>query len=70
MVVGGQGSFDLGAGGPVVPDAGRQGEAALASAGEDAGLGSAAVLFEAELALEGVEDGLDPLTDTGKSTVP
>lgn len=28
------------------------------------------VVFEAELALEGVEDGLDPQTDAGKSTVP
>ncbi len=32
--------------------------------------GSAAVLFEAELALEGVDDGFDPLPDPGDLSVP
>jgi hypothetical protein len=63
VVVGDQESFDRGSGGPVVPDAGGEGEESLASAGENSGWGSATVLFEAEPALEGVDDGRDPLTN-------
>jgi hypothetical protein len=36
----------------------------LGSAGDHTGWGSAAVLFQAELAFEGVDDRLDPLADT------
>ena len=49
--------------GPAVPDAGREGEDALADAGPDAGRDMTAVIFERELAFEGVVDRLDPLPD-------
>jgi hypothetical protein len=68
--VGDQGAFDLGASGPVASDAGGQGEESLSGAGEDSDRGPAAVLFEAELALEGVEDRLDSLPDMGDFPVP
>lgn len=48
--------------------------AAAMAAGGDAGVdpaqGSAAVFFEGELALEGVEDRLVPLPDAGEVAVP
>src|SRR6516225_639365 len=51
---------------PVVPDTGREGEQPLSNANGDAGVGPAAVRFEAELSLEGVVDRLDALADPTK----
>src|SRR5215218_5848385 len=48
---------------PVVPDAGREREDALADARPDTVGCVPAVLFERELALERVVDRLDPLAD-------
>src|SRR5215213_2485403 len=48
---------------PVVPDADCEREDALADARPDPVGSVGAVLFQGELALEGVVDGLDPLTD-------
>jgi hypothetical protein len=48
-----------------MPDRGGQGEQAGGDAGADPGQGPAAVSFEGELAFEGVDDGLDPLTLPG-----
>ena len=61
MVVGDQGSSDGLAECVVVPDHGGEGEDALRDPGADAGEGSAAVVFEVELAFEGVVDRLDDL---------
>ena len=47
----------------VVPDGGGEGEESLEDAGGDAGVGSAAVAFEVELAFEGVVDRLDDLAE-------
>src|ERR671932_2816253 len=60
VVIGGEaaaGLTDL----PVVPDAGREGEHALADPHPDTGEGATAMALERELALEGVDDRLDPL---------
>src|SRR2546423_7092006 len=57
------------AGLPVVPDAGGEGEDALADACPDAGEGAAAVVFEGELAFGGVDDRFDPLTDAAEGAV-
>src|SRR3989442_10559282 len=54
---------------PVVPDASVEGEQALSDPHEDAEVGPAAVLFEPELALEGVVDGLDALPDPAQLAV-
>src|SRR5436309_6007199 len=48
---------------PVVPDAGGEGQHALADACPDAFGDVTAVVFERELALGGVVDRLDPLAD-------
>ena len=69
MVVGGEGSFAGGAGGPVVPYPCGQGEEALGDAGEHAGGGAAAVVLEAELAFQGLVDGLDPLSEAAEVAV-
>jgi hypothetical protein len=61
VVVGGQGSLDGGAGGPVVLDRRVECEEALDDAGPEPGGDSAAVAVQAELALEGPDDGLDAL---------
>ena len=61
MVVGGEGSFVAGVDLPVVPDGGGEGEQALADACPDAFGDVCAVVFEGELAFEGVVDRLDPL---------
>src|SRR5437667_72786 len=45
----------------VVPDGGGEGEQALQHAGGHAGVGTSAVLFEVELAFEGVVDRFDQL---------
>src|SRR5438309_2245037 len=60
-VVGKQGSLDWLAGAVVVPDRGGQGQDALHDAYPYPGGGVPAVLFEVELALEGVVDRLDDL---------
>jgi hypothetical protein len=54
--------------GPVVPDSDGEGEEFGPDASIDAGEGAAAVAFEAELAFEGVEYGLDPLADATEIT--
>src|SRR5438477_8168804 len=54
---------------PVVPYAGVEGEQALSNPDEDAEVGPAAVLFEPELTLEGVVDGLDALPDPAQLAV-
>ena len=46
----------------VVPDGGGQGKDALQDPDEDPAGGSASVVFEVELAFEGVVDRLDDLT--------
>ena len=61
VVVGHQRPHDGRAGGVVVPDGGGQGEDPLQDPDGDAVVGPAAVLFEVELALEGVVDRLDGL---------
>src|SRR5512147_149540 len=48
---------------PAVPDASGEGEEALADARPDADRDVTAVLFERELAFEGVVDRFDPLAD-------
>ena len=49
-----------------MPDSGGEGEEAGGDSGVGAFEGAPAVLFEGELAFEGVEDGLDPLPDTAE----
>src|SRR6476660_2673794 len=61
VVVGRQGSLDALADDFVVPDHGGQGQHPLPDPGEDAGGGPSTVQFEVELALVGVEHGLDGL---------
>ena len=63
MVVGDQGSLDLGADEPDVPDAGVEGEEPLDDAGPESCGDAAAVAFEAELAFQGPDDGLDALAE-------
>src|SRR5215472_1240619 len=63
VVVRDQRALVRGADEPVVPDASIEGEQALSDPHEDAQVGPSAVLFEPELALEGVVDGLDALAD-------
>ena len=61
VVIGDQRALVLGTQLPVEPDGRGQGEQPLADPGVDAGWGAAAVLLQ--LALEGVDDALDPLAD-------
>jgi hypothetical protein len=63
VVVGDQGSLDGGADLPVVPDAGVEGEEPLDDAGPESCGHAAAVAFEAELVLQGPDDGLDALAE-------
>ena len=70
MIVGGEGSLDGCPDAPVMPDRGGEGQEPGGDAGVDAGQGSPAVVFESELAFEGVEDGLDPLTAAGELPKP
>jgi len=65
VVVGGEVSSGL-SGVPVVPEADDEDEEALRDAGAEAGHGVGAVVFERELAFEGVEDRLDPLADAAE----
>src|SRR5215469_13754523 len=69
VVVGDQGALVRSVDEPVVPDAGCEGEQALSDPREDAKVGTPAVLFESELALEGVVDGLDALPDPAQLAV-
>src|SRR5215831_17019723 len=69
VVVGDQGALVRGIDEPVVPDAGVEGEQALSDPYEDAKVGAPAVLFEPELALEGVVDRLDALPDPAQLAV-
>src|SRR5260221_13761123 len=55
---------------PVVPDAGGEGEEALADPGPDAFGDVAAVVFERELAFERVVDRLDPLAHSAELAEP
>jgi len=61
VVVGDQGALADGVDLPVVPDGGGQGQQPGSDAGVDPLQGASAVVFEGELALEGVDDGLDPV---------
>src|SRR3974377_1465719 len=63
VVVGDQGALVRSVDDPVVPDAGSEREQALSDPDEDAEVGAPAVLFEPELALECVVDGLDARAD-------
>ncbi|MFD9514946.1 hypothetical protein ACFWB6_52335 [Streptomyces mirabilis] len=63
MVIGDEGACDRLAGLVVVPDRGGHREDALGDADCDALEGPAAVLFQVELAFEGVVDRLDELPD-------
>src|SRR5664280_118419 len=49
---------------------GGQGEQALSDAGEHAMRGAGPVVLQAELALEGVEHRLDPLSDAPEAAMP
>src|SRR5438067_1934409 len=69
VVVGDQRALVRGADEPVVPDASGECEQALSDPYEDTQMGSPAVLFESELALEGVVDGLDALPDPAQLAV-
>ena len=62
VVVRDRGAADLGADAVVVPDYGGEREDALGYPCADAGEGASAVCFQVELALEGVVDRLDDLT--------
>jgi hypothetical protein len=63
VVVGGQGALDRGADQPVEPDDRVEGEDPLVDAGPQACGLAAAVAFEAELVLQGPDDGLDALAE-------
>jgi hypothetical protein len=70
VVIGNKGALVWHSDEPVVPNAGGQGEEALGNTGEDTGGSATAVLFEGELAFEGVEYALDPLPNWSKGTEP
>ena len=63
MVVGDQGALDGCADEPVVPDDRVQGEEPLDDPGPQAAGQAAAVAFQAELALQRPDDGLDALAE-------
>src|SRR2546423_7630863 len=69
-VEGDQRPLDGFAAGPVVQDAGGQGQQPLGYPGVDARGGPAAVAFQVQLAFEGVVDRLDPLPDPADRSVP
>src|SRR5215208_1872686 len=70
VVEGDQGPLDRGAKLPVEPDASSQGQQSLRDPDPCALDGVSAVVFQAELVLEGVEDGLDPLADSPQRAEP
>src|SRR5215207_4513238 len=51
---------------PVPPDRGGQGQQSLGDSDPDPGKGTAAVAFQPELALEGLEGVLDPLPEAAQ----
>lgn len=53
-----------------MPDAGGEGEESCGDAGVDAWDGASAVVFEGELAFQGVKHGLDPLPDATEAPEP
>src|SRR4051812_19834069 len=69
VVVGGEVPARLAEPAVVKPQHRGQGEQALGDADEHARRGAPAVLLQAELALEGVDDALDPLADAAKLAV-
>src|SRR6266545_946481 len=70
VVVGDQGALVGRAGLPVPPDRGGHGQQALGDPDVDAGQGAAAVSFQPELVLEGVEGAFDPLAPAAQRAVP
>jgi hypothetical protein len=70
VVVGDQGALVGGTDLPVPPDAGGQGQQSLGDSDPDSGQGPAAVLFQAELTLEGLEGALDPLPELAQGALP
>ncbi len=69
MVVGDEAALVGSVGVPVVPDRCGQGEQSLGDSGEHPVGGASAVAFQAQLAFEGVVDGLDPLPDPAQAAV-
>ncbi len=69
MVIGDEAALVGSVGVPVVPDRRGQGEQSLGDSGEYPVRGASAVAFQAQLALEGVVDGLDPLPDPAQAAV-
>src|ERR1022692_2698321 len=61
VIVGDQGALDWRADGPVVPDDGVESQQALDDTGPQPGGYPAAVVFQAELVLQGPDDRLDAL---------
>src|SRR5918999_2657712 len=70
VVVGDQGALVLGAELPVAPDAGGHGQQPVDDAGMHPRGAAAAVLLQAKLAFEGVDDRFDPLADRPKGAEP
>src|SRR4029453_5426451 len=70
VVVGEQGPLVRGAGLPVPPDRGGQGQQPLGDTDVDAGQGSSPVAFQPELVFEGVEGALDPLAPPTQRAQP
>src|SRR5918995_52070 len=70
VVEGDQGTPDRGTKLPVEPDVGGQGQQPLGDPDPEALNGVRAVVFQAELVFEGVEDGLDPLADPAQEAEP
>src|SRR4029453_4972556 len=70
VVVGEQGPLVRGAGLPVPPDRGGQGQQPLGDTDVDAGQGSSPVAFQPELVFEGVEGALDPLAPATQRAQP
>src|SRR4029453_3022188 len=70
MVVGDQGALVGRADLPVPPDPGGQRQQSLSDPDPDSGQGAAAVLFQPELAFEGLEGALDPLPEAAQRSQP
>src|SRR4029450_5757134 len=70
VVVGEQGPLVRGAGLPVPPDRGGQGQQPLGDTDGDAGPGSSPGAFQPELVFEGVEGALDPLAPATQRAQP
>src|SRR5690625_7341520 len=70
VVVGDQGAFVGCSGFPVVPDSGGHGQQFGSNFGQESLESACAVVFQSELAFEGVKNGFNPLTDTTKVAKP